>query len=45
MGPADIEIAQAFADVATIAILQHRAAQEAQVLNEQLTGWSGVCCR
>jgi GAF domain-containing protein len=37
MGPADIEIAQAFADVATIAILQHRAAQEAQVLNEQLT--------
>ena len=37
MGPADIEVAQAFADVATIAILQHRAAQEAQVLNEQLT--------
>lgn len=37
MGPADIEIAQAFADVATIAILQHRAALEAQVLNEQLT--------
>jgi GAF domain-containing protein len=37
MGPADIEVAQAFADVATIAILQHRAAQEAQVINEQLT--------
>lgn len=37
MGPADIEVAQAFADVATIAILQHRAAQEAQVVNEQLT--------
>lgn len=37
MGPADIEVAQAFADVATIAILQHRAAAEAQVLNEQLT--------
>jgi GAF domain-containing protein len=37
MGQADLEIAQAFADVATIAILQHRAAQEAQVVNEQLT--------
>src|SRR5947207_14234029 len=37
MGPADIEVGQAFADVATIAILQHRAAQEAQVINEQLT--------
>jgi GAF domain-containing protein len=37
MSAADIEIAQAFADVATIAILQHRAAQEAQVVNEQLT--------
>jgi GAF domain-containing protein len=37
MGVADIEVAQAFADVATIAILQHRAAHEAQVINEQLT--------
>jgi GAF domain-containing protein len=37
MGPADIEVAQAFADAATIAILQHRAAEEAQVINEQLT--------
>ena len=37
MGPEDIEVAQAFADVATIAILQHRAAQEAQIINEQLT--------
>lgn len=37
MCPADIEVAQAFADVATIAILQHRAAYEAQVINEQLT--------
>lgn len=37
MGPADIEVAQAFADVATIAILQHRATHEAQVINEQLT--------
>ena len=32
----DVEIAQAFADVATIAILQHRAGLEGQVLNEQL---------
>ena len=37
MGPDDIAVAQAFADVATIAILQHRAAAEAQVLNHQLT--------
>lgn len=34
---ADIEIAQAFADVATIAILQHRAKLEAQIINEQLS--------
>ena len=33
---ADIESAQALADVATIAILQHRATLEAQILNEQL---------
>ena len=37
MGPADVEVAQAFADVATIAILQHRAALEANVLAQQLT--------
>ena len=37
MRRADIDAAQAFADVATIAILQHRAAEEAQVINEQLT--------
>ena len=37
LGAADVELAQAFADVATIAILQHRAAMEAQVLNQQLT--------
>ena len=37
MGAADIEVAQAFADAATIALLQHRAAQEAQVINDQLT--------
>lgn len=33
----DVSTAQAFADVATIAILQHRAAAEAQAINEQLT--------
>jgi len=36
MRQVDVEAAQAFADVATIAILQHRAALEAQVINEQL---------
>jgi GAF domain-containing protein len=36
MRDADVEAAQALADVATIAVLQHRAALEAQVLNEQL---------
>jgi GAF domain-containing protein len=38
MGHADVEAAQALADVATIGILQHRAAREAQILNEQLNG-------
>jgi GAF domain-containing protein len=33
----DIDAAQAMADVATIAILQHRATHEAQLLNEQLS--------
>jgi GAF domain-containing protein len=37
MQPADVEAAQALADIATIAVLQHRAAVEAQVLNEQLS--------
>ncbi|MEY2472207.1 MAG: hypothetical protein QOK28_1536 [Actinomycetota bacterium] len=37
MGAADIEVAQALADVATIAILQSRAGAEAQLVNEQLT--------
>jgi GAF domain-containing protein len=37
MRPADLEAGQALADVATIAILQHRATLEAQELNEQLT--------
>jgi GAF domain-containing protein len=36
MRPADVQAAQALADVATIAILQHRAHLEAQTLNEQL---------
>jgi len=36
MRQADVDWAQSFADVATIAILQHQAAHEAQVLNEQL---------
>ena len=36
MPQADIDAAQALADVATIAILQHRAATDAQVLNSQL---------
>ena len=37
MDAADIVAAQAFADVASIAVLQHRAAHEAQIVNEQLT--------
>lgn len=36
MPKADIDAGRALADVATIAILQHRAALEAQLLNEQL---------
>ena len=36
MRAADVLAAQAFADIATIAILQHRAVLEAQVLNAQL---------
>ena len=36
MREADVIAAQAFADVATIAVLQHRAVLEAQVLNDQL---------
>jgi GAF domain-containing protein len=36
MQEADVEAAQALADVATIAILQHRATLEAQVINQQL---------
>jgi AmiR/NasT family two-component response regulator len=36
MRSADIDAAQALADVATIAILQHRATLQAQVINQQL---------
>jgi GAF domain-containing protein len=36
MREADVEAAQALADVATIALLQHRASLESQALNEQL---------
>ena len=36
MRSADVTAAQAMADVATIAILQHRAVFEAQAVNEQL---------
>jgi transcriptional regulator with GAF, ATPase, and Fis domain len=36
MRQADVDAAQALADVATIAILQHRAALEGHVVNEQL---------
>lgn len=36
MQEVDVEAAQALADVATIAILQHRATHEAQVVNQQL---------
>jgi len=37
MTEADVVASQALADVATIAILQHRATLEAQVINEQLS--------
>jgi GAF domain-containing protein len=36
IGEVDLAVAQAFADVASIAILQYRAALESQVLNDQL---------
>lgn len=36
LDPDDLAVAQAFADVATITILQDRAGSEAQVVNEQL---------
>ncbi len=36
MDQADVDVAQLFADIATIAILQHRGMRESQVVNEQL---------
>ena len=36
LGPSDLKAAQAVADVATIAILQHRVVEEARILSEQL---------
>ncbi len=38
MGEADVIVARAFADLATVSIVQHRATAEAQRLNEQLSG-------
>ena len=38
LGPADVKVVQAMADVATIAILQERAISSAEVLTEQLQG-------
>lgn len=37
LSAADVTAAQAFADIATIAILQHRAVTDAQTINNQLT--------
>jgi GAF domain-containing protein len=37
MGESDLIVARAFADLAALSILQHRAATEAQRLNEQLS--------
>ena len=38
MEEADVIVARAFADLATLSITQHRASAEAQRLNEQLSG-------
>lgn len=38
LGPADVQIVQALADIATIGLLQERAARRAQLLTEQLQG-------
>ena len=37
MDEADVIVARAFADLATLSIVQHRASTEAQLLNEQLS--------
>jgi GAF domain-containing protein len=38
MAEADIIVARAFADLAALSIIQHQAAADAQLLNEQLSG-------
>jgi GAF domain-containing protein len=38
MAEADVIVARAFADLATLSIMQHRASAQAQRLNEQLSG-------
>jgi AmiR/NasT family two-component response regulator len=38
MEEADVIVARAFADLATLSIIQHRASLEAQRLNQQLSG-------
>jgi AmiR/NasT family two-component response regulator len=38
MAEADVIVARAFADLATLSIVQHRASAGAQILNEQLSG-------
>ena len=38
LGPADIAVGQALADVATVGLLQERTIREARILNEQLNG-------
>ena len=38
MEEADVIVARAFADLATLSIVQHRASAEAQRVNEQLSG-------
>ena len=38
MDEADVIVARAFADLATLSIVHHRASAEAQRLNEQLSG-------
>ncbi|MHB1596310.1 MAG: ANTAR domain-containing protein [Streptosporangiaceae bacterium] len=37
MGEADVIVARGFADLAALSVVQHRASEEAQLLNEQLT--------
>jgi GAF domain-containing protein len=37
MGEADVIVARAFADLAALSVVQHRASEQAQRLNEQLT--------